>query len=139
VSCCLKVDPTKRDTTKTLLQHRLFTLPGVKSPETVEFLKVLTNDMPTIEKRFAEIQEKKKAAAQSRFSVCSDGRQNMHRSASQGAQGMPRAIRPKNFCRTPSTPSTPNSPDRSSGQLKMSSEEEKKNFSNADYGDKISH
>jgi serine/threonine protein kinase len=93
VSCCLKMDPSKRKTTKQLLNHNLFNSPGVKSLEATDLARILMADMPTIEKRFAEIQERKRAAAQARFG--------------NGMQGPARGNRAQSpSCRPPKNAST---------------------------------
>jgi len=94
VSCCLQLEPSKRDTTKKLLNHKLFNLPGVKTVEKTELLKVLMDDMPSIEKRFAELQERKKVAALSKFGSSSGGVRDMAR-ANSISRSLP--SRPKNL------------------------------------------
>jgi len=67
VSCCLKMDPAKRDTTTKLLKHPFFL--NVKS-EKYDLKRVLMDNIPPIEKRFAEQQAKKKNVAILKFSGC---------------------------------------------------------------------
>lgn len=64
VSCCLKIEPTKRDSTTKLLSHKLFS--NIKN-EKSDLKRVLLEGIPPIEKRFAEHQEKKKLATQAKF------------------------------------------------------------------------
>lgn len=80
VSCCLQIDPTKRDNTKKLLTHKLFNLPYVKSNDNSDLVRVLITDMPSIEKRFEELQERRNNAIQLRF-------QNLNGAQSVGRQG----------------------------------------------------
>lgn len=111
VSCCLQIDPTKRLNTKKLLAHKLFNLPSVKSTDNAELLHVLTDDMPTIEKRFGELQERRKNAIEQRM-------HNLNGAQRVGSRPMGR---PNNFKRDASRgamsplPTTPNSSNGSSG------------------------
>jgi hypothetical protein len=59
--------PTLRHNTKKLLTHKLFNLSSIKSADNSDLLHLLTDEMPTIEKRFGELQEKRRNAIEQRM------------------------------------------------------------------------